>query len=240
MVARTSTCLRRLAGGRRSGIVGFSRFLANPRVTAEAVIEGWGAELSQACAGRHILAIQDSSDFNFSTTKERSRGLGAIGKGSGRGVLLHAMLGVDAETGGILGLAAGRIWTRDGRVSVPHRARPLSEKESHRWLSTAEAAKTVLAQAHMVTEIGDRESDIYEKWARLPEPGFHILTRAMTDRSILEGGGKLSSAPLKLAGTAQVAMRAPPDLRPDLAPLRSSVLPIWPDSRGWPRRWRSA
>jgi hypothetical protein len=210
MVARTSICLRRLAGGRRSGIVGFSRFLANPRVTVEALLDGWGAELSQGCAGRHILAIQDSSEINFTTTKERSRGLGEIGKGSGRGVLLHAMLGVDAETGGILGLAAGRIWTRDGRVTVPHRHRPLSEKESQRWLSTAEAAKTVLRQAHMVTEISDRESDIYEKWARLPEPSFHILTRAMVDRSIREGGGKLSSAPLQMAGTALTALRARP------------------------------
>lgn len=210
MVARTSTCLRRLAGGRRSGIVGFSRFLANPRVTVEALLDGWGAELSQGCAGRHILAIQDTSEFNFTTTRERSRGLGEIGKGSGRGVLLHAMLGVDAETGGIPGLATGRIWTRDGRVSVHHRNRPLSEKESQRWLSTAEAAKTVLHQAQMVTEISDRESDIYEKWARLPEPGFHILTRAMADRSTLEGGGKLSSAPLQMAGTAKVALRARP------------------------------
>lgn len=163
MVARTSTCLRRLAGGRRSGIVGFSRFLANPRVTVEALLDGWGAELSQSCAGRHILAIQDTSEFNFTTTKERSRGLGEIGKGLGRGVLLHAMLGVDAETGGILGLATGRIWTRDGRVSVHHRNRPLSEKESQRWLSTAEAAKTVLHQAQMVTEISDRESIRYEQ-----------------------------------------------------------------------------
>jgi len=210
MVARTSICLRRLAGGRRSGIVRYSRFMANPRVTVEALLDGWGAELSQGCAGRHILAIQDTSEINFTTTKERSRGLGEIGKGSGRGVLLHAMLGVDAETGGILGLAAGRIWTRDGRVTVPHRNRPLSKKESNRWLSTAEAAKTVLARAHMVTEISDRESDIYEKWARLPEPGFHILTRAMADRSIEEGGGKLSSAPLQMAGTARVALRARP------------------------------
>jgi hypothetical protein len=253
MVARTSTCLRRLAGGRRGGIVGFSRFLANPRVTVEALLDGWGAELSQGCLGRHILAIQDTSKFNFTTTKERSRGLGEIGKGSGRGVLLHAMLGVDAETGGILGLAAGRIWTRDGRVTVPHRHRPLSEKESQRWLSMAEAAKTVLRQAHMVTEISDRESDIYEKWARLPEPGFHILTRAMVDRSIKEGGGKLSSAPLQMAGTARVALRARPGRPARTASLvtrfgpvlrkkwaRSSAPPIWPGRRDWPRRWTSA
>jgi hypothetical protein len=213
MVARTSICLRRLAGGRRSGIVGFLRVLANLRVTVEALLDGWGAEHTPRCVGRHILAIQDCSEINFTPTKERSRGLGEIGKGSGRGVRLHAMLGVDAETGGILGLATGRVWTRAGRVTVPHRNRPLSEKESNRWLSTAEAAKTVLRQSHMVTEIRGRESDIYEKWARLPEsvlnmPGFHILTRAMADRSIREGGGKLSSAPLQLAGTARVALRA--------------------------------
>lgn len=210
MVARTSTCLRRLAGGRRSGIVGFSRFLANPRVTLEALLDGWGAEHTPRCAGRHILAIQDSSELNFTTTRERSRGLGEIGKGAGRGVLLHAMPGVDAETGGILGLATGRIWTRDGRVAIPHRNQPSSEKDSQRWLSTAEAAKTVLRQAQMVTEISDRESDIYEKWVRLPEPGFHILIRAMAGRSTLEGGGKLSSAPLQMVGTARVALRARP------------------------------
>ena len=76
---RARICLRRLAGGRRSGIVGFSRFLANRRVAVAALLDGWGAELSPRCEGRHILAIQDSSDLNFKTTKARSRGLGEIG-----------------------------------------------------------------------------------------------------------------------------------------------------------------
>src|ERR1700739_2221077 len=165
MVDRESVCLRRLASGRRRGVVGFCRFLANPRVTAEALIEGWGAEVVEACAGRHVLAIQDTSEINFATTKERDRGLGEIGKGVGRGVLLHAMLGLDAETGGILGLVAGRVWTRHGRVTTPHKQRPLSEKETERWLSTPQAAKASLRRAALVTEVSDRESDIYEKWA---------------------------------------------------------------------------
>jgi hypothetical protein len=68
----------------------------------------------------------------FATTKERDRGLDEIGKGVGRGVLLHAMLGLDAETGGLLGLVTGRVWTRSGyarstpgglRGSVPDRSR---------------------------------------------------------------------------------------------------------------------
>jgi hypothetical protein len=178
-------------------------------VTVEALIEGWGVATSQACAGRHILAIQDTSEISFKTTKEDRRGLGEIGKGNSYGLLLHAMLGVDAETGGLLGLAAGRIWTRAGRAQVPHGKRALADKESERWLSTAAAAKAVLAPAAMVTEVSDRESDLYTKWARVPEPGFHILTRAMHDRAI-KGGGTLSTAALAPGGEARVELRARP------------------------------
>ncbi len=101
--------------------------------------------------GRHVLAIQDTSEFNFKTTAERQRGLGEIGKGNGRGALAHVMLGLDAQDGSCLGLVSGRIWTRQGRVTRPHGKRPLTAKESERWLSTAEAAKSVLADAAMVT-----------------------------------------------------------------------------------------
>jgi len=206
MVARKSVCLRRLAAGGRDGIVGFSRFLANKRVTATALIEGWGATTSVACAGRHVLAIQDTSEINFPTTIDQRRGLGEIGKGVGRGLLLHAMLALDAGGGELLGLVGGKIWTRAGRVATPHDKRTLADKESRRWLSTAQGAKSVLAKAAMVTEISDRESDIYAKWARLPGPRFHILTRAMHDRSIA-AGGKLSTAALMTAGQARLDLR---------------------------------
>jgi hypothetical protein len=208
MVAEASVCLRRLADGRRSGIVGLGRFLSNPRVTSERLIAGWGAQASQACAGRHVLAIQDLSEINFRTRPEDRRGLGKIGKGGGHGLLLHAMLAVDAEDGGLLGLVAGRIWTRQGLVATPHAKRLLSEKESERWLATAEAAKDVLAGADCVTVVADRESDIYAEWARLPEPGFHLLTRAIRDRLIV--GGRLSTAALASGGETQLDLRAQP------------------------------
>ncbi len=204
MVSHQSVCLRRMARGARHLIVGFNRFLANGRVTTQSLIEGWGWEASAACAGRHVLAIQDTSEISFRTTDERLRELGEIGKGGrARGLLLHPMLAVDAATGALLGLAAGQIWTREGRVATPHGKRALEDKESQRWLSTAEAAKPVLAHAAMVTEVSDRESDIYAKWARTPEAKFHILTRAMHDRPI-EEGGRLSTAPLASAGMAVV------------------------------------
>lgn len=206
MVARKSVCLRRLAGGRRREIVQYGRFLANRRVTVERLIEGWGVPTAAACAGRHVLAIQDTSELNFRTRAGRRRGLGAIGKGVGRGLLLHAMMAVDAETRGCLGLVAGRIWTRRGRRRVRHDKRPLADKESERWLSTAEAAKSVLAGAASVTVVADRESDIYAEWARLPGARFHLLTRAMHDRVI--EGGQLSTAALTPAGKAEITLAA--------------------------------
>ena len=195
-----------MAGGKRSDIVGFGRFLANPSVTGEALIEGWGQRTQEVCAGRHVLAIQDTSNINFATNAANRRDLGKIGKGSGHGLLLHAMLGVDAETGGVLGLVSGDIWTRDGLVETPHSKRVLADKESNRWLATAEASKKVLASAMMVTEVSDRESDIYAKWSRVPQEGYHILTRAMHDRPMAEGG-KLSTASLTDAGTMVVQLR---------------------------------
>jgi len=61
----------------------------------DALLAGWGEQTAIAAAGRHVLAIQDTSEINFRTTPERRRDLGEIGKGVGRGLLLHAMLALD-------------------------------------------------------------------------------------------------------------------------------------------------
>src|SRR5882762_5269664 len=164
IVARPVVCLRQLGDGQRALEVGFGRFLDNSRVTAERVIDGWGDQTGAAAAGRHVLAIQDTSEINFHTIPGRRRGLGKT-KGGGRGLLLHAMVAIDANSGSCLGLVAGRIWTRRGRIRVAHEKRRSESKESHRWTTTAERAKTVLAGAAMVTAMGDRESDIFAAWA---------------------------------------------------------------------------
>jgi hypothetical protein len=194
MVMRPSVCLRRLARGRRARQVGFGRFLANRKVTTERLIEGWSDRTAAAVKGRHVLAIHDTSEFNFRTTPKRRRGLGEIGKGSGRGVLLHAMLALDAKTGSCLGLVGGRIWTRRGRIKVAHQKRRTENKESHRWIATAEQGKAVLAAAAQVTVIADRESDIFAQWAKTPEPDFHLISRSMHDRRLTTGEGLYAAA----------------------------------------------
>src|SRR5882757_3598966 len=184
MVAGEDVCLRRLAKGNRAREVRFNRFLGNAKVTAARVIESWGEGTAAAAEGRHILAIQDTSEINFATTAKRRRGLGEIGKGNGRGVLLHPMLAVDAENGICLGLLSGQVWTRGARRTVSHDRRDLSDKESQRWISTALAAKPLLAGATMVTSLGDRESDIFAAYASVPEERFHVIARSMHDRKL--------------------------------------------------------
>jgi Transposase DDE domain len=189
MVAGKDICLRRLAKGNRAREVRFNRFLGNAKVTTARLIEGWSEGTATATEGRHILAIQDTSEINFTTTAKHRRGLGEIGKGNGRGVLLHPMLAVDAENGSCLGLLSGQVWTRKGRRTVSHDLRDLSDKESQRWIATAQAAKPLLAKATMVTALGDRESDIFALYASVAEERFHVIARSMHDRKLADGIG---------------------------------------------------
>src|SRR5262245_38289599 len=131
MVAGKDVCLRRLSRGVRADEVRFNRFLANDKVTIARLIEGWSENTVVAAKGRHVLAIQDTSEINFKTTPDRRRGLGEIGKGTGHGALLHTMLAVDAETRACLGLLSGNVWTRNGRHMTSHANRDLKDKESH-------------------------------------------------------------------------------------------------------------
>jgi hypothetical protein len=186
----------------------FWRLLANERVTKEKLIEGWSGQTRSAVCDRHVLAIQDTSDIKFSTTQDNRRGLGKVGKGNAFGVLLHAMMAVDADSGSCLGLAAGKLWTRKGDVTIPHAKRKLAEKESNRWLTTAEQAKEVLAQARMITVIDDREGDFYAHWARTPGGNVHHLSRVMHDHALVKGG-TLRKAVKRVAYTDKAVIDVP-------------------------------
>lgn len=220
MVACAGVCLRRLAQGCWPAQMRFWRFLANERVTLDAVIEGWSAPTRAAAAGRHVLAIQDTTEIKFATTAATRRGLGRIKKGNVFGVLLHPLLAVDAETGAVLGLAGGTAWTRRGKVRTPHAQRRLGDKESARWIATAEQGKQTLAAARMVTIVADREGDTYAHWALTPAANVHLLARLMNDHALVGGGTvRRALAHLPRAATAVVSLRQRADRPPRTAHL---------------------
>lgn len=195
MVSFRSVSLRRLGGGRRDE-VRFGRFLANSKVTTSALIEGWSEAVGASVKGRHVLALQDSTELHFATQSKRRRGLGKSGKGNAYGLQVHPVLAIDAENGVCHGLAGGSIWTRTEAsaklAKIPTRRRRLAEKESQRWYACAVAAREVLAAAAHVTMVADAEADIFQLWAWLPNERHDLLIRSARDRRLL-GGGKLYS-----------------------------------------------
>jgi len=135
-------------------------------------------------AGRDVVVIQDTSELALGGRRAKANGYGPVGKGGAlRGLLLHAVLAVDAGTGGVLGLVDAKVWNRKGSKAKPRRGRKTSQKESQRWLDGTSRAGEVLAAANSITGVSDRESDIYEHFARRPS-NVHLIVRACQNRQI--------------------------------------------------------
>src|SRR6202158_3729232 len=188
---RQTVCIRKLADD-RSEQVKFRRLLANKAVTVEEMVAHRGAIVGVAAAGRHVLAIQDTSEINYQAQSGRKRRLGTVGNGTDAGLFVHPVLAVDAQSEECLGLVDAQVWRRTKSKAPDYKKLPIEQKESYRWLHGGDQAKAALRDAAMVTVLDDREGDIYEKWARLPDSRTHLLTRACRDRC-LAGGGKLYS-----------------------------------------------
>lgn len=187
MAERQTVCIRNLADDRAEQLR-LRRFLVNEAVTVEEMVSHRAMFVAVAAKGRHVLAIQDTSEINYQAQKGRKRRLGKVGNGTDVGLFLHPVLGVDADTGECLGLIDAQVWRRTKSKAKNYKALPIEQKESYRWLTGGTQAKAVLGEAALVTVIDDREADIYEKWDRLPDASTHLLTRASRDRALAEGG----------------------------------------------------
>src|SRR5665213_2096072 len=97
---RRTLCVHRLAKDRNQAIQ-FGRFLANPSVTTPEMLTTVGRQTGQRVAGRHVLAIQDTTELHFPTHEASKRGFGKGGNGEDLGLFLHPVLAVDADNTGI-------------------------------------------------------------------------------------------------------------------------------------------
>ncbi|MGH8297563.1 MAG: IS4 family transposase, partial [Steroidobacteraceae bacterium] len=132
---------------------------------------------AERCAGSDVLVIQD-------TTVVRSSG--------GGGLYLHVAIALDATDGALLGLVHASFLTRKQGRRARRGSRPIKDKESRRSLEGAEAAARVCAKARRITVVADRESDIYEAFARRPA-AVDLLVRAAQDRALADGEQLFSS-----------------------------------------------
>lgn len=138
--------------------------------------------------------------------------MGTVGNGSDAGLFVHPALVIDASDGAVLGLAGATIWRRETAKAENYRSLPIEEKESHRWLSTPIAAREMLSSAAMMNVMADREADIFELLARVPDARTHVLIRANHDRALADRSGGLfkAIAALPEAGRLEFELKARP------------------------------
>jgi hypothetical protein len=111
MLERQEVCVRKLAGNRPEQVK-FRRFLYNDSVTIAEMVAHRAMLTGMAARGRHVLAIQDTSEINYQAQSGRKRRLGTVGNGSDIGLFVHPVLGVDAQSGECLGLLDAQVWRR--------------------------------------------------------------------------------------------------------------------------------
>ena len=183
LVRRPCSRIRRLAGSRAREIQ-FTRFLRNERVSVEEMASHAAVRTASRVAGRDVIVVQDTSELILGGRRARANGYGPVGKGGGtRGLLLHAALALDADSDALLGLVDVQVWNRDKGKVTARRSRATADKESQRWLSSTAKADGALSAARSITVISDRESDIYEHFARRP-PNVELIVRANWNRRI--------------------------------------------------------
>src|SRR5262249_54200883 len=195
-----SRCMRPLSGGlarvfggsrgcgRREGgsraLCAITRFLRNRAVTAGEMVWHAAAGTAARVAGRDIVVVQDTSELILGGRRARENGYGPVGKGGALGgLVLHAAVAVEIGSNALLGLIEGKVWNPGDGKATPRRSRATGDKESQRWLDVAARAHDVLAAAKSITVVSDRESDIYEHFARRPA-NTHLIVRACQNRNI--------------------------------------------------------
>jgi hypothetical protein len=177
----------------RAEQIAYYRYLENEQVTLSELVRSLSDHCEQQVSGRHILSISDTSEINLQAHEGRLKpeGLGVVGNNKDVGFFIHPTLVMDAENGFPLGLSNVQVWTRSAeRPSKDERDRsklPIEQKESYKWLASAERSQRCfeVGGARLVTHIGDREADLYEEWARVPNRNTHVLVRVHQDRRLL-------------------------------------------------------
>ena len=169
---------------------GAYRWLENPAIDPQAVLASHvQATLERAAVVPVVLAVQDTTELDYSH-HPATVGLGPIGNGYGRGLLVHSTLAITPERLP-LGLLAQQEWVRDpDDMGKKHRRKhlPIDQKESRKWLDGL-AALGALATACPGTQfvsLADREADVYDLLCAERPANVALLVRAAYDRRVAD------------------------------------------------------
>ena len=207
-------------------------------VTFQGVSEPhWRRTRQEASSRACVLLIQDGSQLDF-TRHTSVEGLGFIGDGGGRGLMLHSVLAVDPAVGpkgeaAVLGLAHQQVWIRRqvpaGETRTQRKAR---QTQARVWTQAVEAVGC-LGAARCI-HVADREADNFDFFDACRRHGAGFLVRAYQDRRAAlgheaeESQGHLLSLVRQLPalGHKRLYVRRRPTCQPGWRTLQVAAAPV--------------
>ncbi len=171
---------------------GAYRFFGNAKVTPDAILSPHFRQTARraAAAGRDVLVIHDTTQFEFPGTTPRS-GLGRLNR-PGQGFFGHFALAISADgTREPLGLLNLETMFRLDKVSSKPRSQRPYRGESARWVRSIEGSNATLDGAAHAIHVMDREADSYTILAALEKSDSSFVIRSFQDRVLADEQGRL-------------------------------------------------
>ncbi len=195
LAARPTASIPAACGGRAEMVAAY-RFCENQKTSFEAVLQPHRDATRQRMAAQPVvIRVQDTTEIDTTRPAQEVVGEGALDGNSRRGALLHilhAFTADDTPRGTVHATACVR---EEEPVCAPlsraeRAARPLEEKESHRWVVALQHARAEAPHcpATQFVCVADGEADIDEVLAAgtRREPGHgDWFVRACQNRVLL-------------------------------------------------------
>lgn len=215
------------------------RLFAEEDVTFEALTAPHREATLEAARGRErVLMIQDSTELDY-TDHRRASGLGPVGDGRGRGMMLQTVLAVDPAAGqrgsaAVLGLGHQAPWYQR---SVPkgetRKQRQALQVKARQWIKAVEAIGQPPEGSRWI-HVADREADNFDFFEACQTTGTGFVVRAAQDRRAAlghtageaEGYVKTLARSLPPLGTRRLKVRARPNREPGWMELSVSASAI--------------
>lgn len=193
-ISEKQTLSMRGLSNERKEEIQFGRFVANNKVSVQALEAQVYDQMRKHCESSHCLLIEDTSKIGFSLERA-TKGLGKVDKGQVQGFYIHPVLCLDAETYGCHGIASLEFMNRDWpqeelsrqAISGGRSKTVFEQKEGYGWLSSIEKALPQGVHVPTKTVVADREADIYPLLTGLAALGVEYVIRSRFDRPTQSG-----------------------------------------------------
>jgi hypothetical protein len=162
------------------------KFWKSPYIKPEAIaLAHQRSTLERIKQHTTVIAIQDTTELNF-THHPGKTGMGYLDNANSRGLKVHSVFCSNVE-GVPIGVLHQQLWHRNlaelGKKHQRHK-KPITEKESQRWLTALDETQTVIPAEIAVVTVADREADIYELFMLPRRPNSEFIIRANHNRTV--------------------------------------------------------